>query len=462
MSCWHPEPTRPEPAAIERVNEMAASVAPRIRELTSPALQLVSALHRLVLGFTVGNIATFLLVVVIGLVFEEVGVASMLGIDLDFDALFRASMIPVLISWGAMTLVWPAVIVAQPFALASAAREFARQHPDDAPPRDVRQEITNTPANAVGAMGTVLMFIFGVLLLILILMTIYMASQSFDSFLISLAATGVGVVPFGVGYAMRRYRHRKQESQEAWANELRAQWNAAARRADAAEQKGRANRPAVELPALAHGGGWSSTVLPWMLMIGFAVFMLGVLLRQPCRDCDQVTWGAAGENLIALLSGAGGTLLTLAGVICAALWLFSTGRAFVSQQRVRRWVSTAGDVRVNDDERLAEELARPDGLGLLALTLAGFGTTVLTIAGGIAMVEWEGMDASVALVVGQAMLFAAVLIGLVAARRETQFRMLLRDALLPGDVLPQAEVVRRRELQRARREAKRKASSHTN
>ena len=435
--------------------------APRIRELTSPALQLVSALHRLVAGFTVGSIATFLLVVVIGLVFEEVGVAAMLGIGLDFDALFRASMIPVLISWGAMTLVWPAVVVARPFALASAAREFAVQHPDDAPPRDVRQEITNTPAKAMGAMGTVLMFIFGVLLLILISMTIYMASESFDSFLISLAATGVGLVLFGIGYAMHQYQRRTATPQREWAGELQKQWNAAARRADAAEQKARANRPVAELPALAHGGGWASTLLAWMLMIGFAVFMLGVLLRQPCRDCDQIEWGPGGENLIAVLSGTGGTLLTLAGVVCAALWLFSTARAFVAQLRMRRWLTTAGEVQVNDKERLAGELARPDGLGLLALTLAGFGTTVLTIAGGIAMVEWEGMDASVALVLGQAMLFVSVLIGLVAARRETQFRMLLRDALLPGDVLPQAEVVRRRELQQARREAEQKARGHS-
>lgn len=101
-------------------------------------------------------------------------------------------------------------------------------------------------------------------------------------------------------------------------------------------------------------------------------------------------------------------------------------------------------MRIDDDERVARLLAEPDASSALAMVLAGLGASVLIVAGGIAMVQWQGMDATFALVAGEVLLVASVLVCLLTDRREERFRMLIRDALLPGDLLMAHQVRARR------------------
>ncbi|UNK70158.1 hypothetical protein [Microbacterium sp. H1-D42] len=430
---------------------------PRVREIQSPGLQVTNGLFHTVAGLTMGSITTFLGVLVLAIVIEETGVLDLLGVDLDFDALFRASMGPVLISWGVMAIAWPAVLIAGRFATFAAVEELARQHPTSVPPRAVREGLKTPPAKMLRDAGVLVCWIAGGLLALCVCLSIYMAGENFDSFVISLIITAVVAGLFGIGYVMTVFGRRYEPAQVERLDALRAAWKRQAPRADHADRAIRKTLPVAELPHMvrtgARGGFWV-TALGWLLGLGAAIFMLGVMLRQPCRHCEQRTYGAAGESVIDSAATLGGGLLTVFGLLCLAAWLFSVGRRMLAEESLRRWLAAGGRRRVEDQGRVVDLLGAESTGSLANITLASFGTAVLIIAGGIAMVEWEGVDASIALAVGQGMLFIAVLVGALSYRREVGMRVLMRERLLPGDLPSPAELAKQRQNEAERKQRK--------
>ena len=436
--------------------------APRVRELESPGLQITNALFHTLIGLTMGSITTFLCVVVVAIIVEETGLLDLLGIGFDFDALFRASMGPVLISWGVMALAWPAVTIARKFVTFAAAEDLARRHPDSVPPRVVRESLTTPPAKTLRDGGMIACWITGGLVVLCVALSIYMLGENFDSFVISLIITAVAVGLFLIGYAMTVVGRRSEPDQVERLDALRGRWSRQAPRVDRAEREIRRALPVAELPRMLRSsarGGVLATVMGWLFGLGTAVFMLGVMLRQPCRYCEQQTWGAMGESLIDSAASTGGVLLTVFGLLCLALWLFTAGRRIVAEQSLRRWLHDGGRRRIEDEDRMVGLLGDESAASLAGVTLASFGTAVLIIAGGIAMTDWEGVDASIALAAGQALLFASVLVGVFAYRRETGLRTLMRERLLPGDLASPTELARQRQADAAQK--KRKAARRT-
>ncbi|MEJ1088224.1 hypothetical protein WDU99_07845 [Microbacterium sp. Mu-80] len=429
------------------MTEPSAEDAPRVREIRSPGLQIVTALTNVLIGLTLGSVVTFLGVVVLAIVVEETGVLGLLGVGLDFDALFRASMGPVLISWGVMLIAWPTLTVARAFVTLAAVEALIDEHPESVPPRAVRESLKTSPAKTCRDAGTVICWITGIVLALCVLLSIYMAGEDFDSLVISLIITAVVLGLFLVGYAMTAYGRRSAPAQEELIAGLQSAWGWQVPRADAAERALRKTLPVAELPRMLRtgrrGGAWT-TVLGWMLGLGTLIFLFGVLLRQPCRNCEQRTFGPTGESLIDSATSLGGGMLTVAGVICAVLWLVVAARRIVIEEVLRRWLVAGGARRVDDERRVAELLNGESAVSLATMTLAGFGTAVLIIAGGIAMVDWEGVDASIALAVGQGMLFASALLGIFAYHREVGLRVLVRERLLPGNAPNAADLTKRR------------------
>lgn len=420
---------------------------PRVRELRSPGLQIVSALFNVLVGLTLGSIVTFLGVVVLAIVVEETGLFDLLGLGLDFDALFRASMGPVLISWGVMLIAWPALTIARAFVTLAAVEALIDEHPESVPPREVRESLKTSPAKTCLDVGTVVCWITGIVLGLCVLLSIYMAGEGVESLVISLIITAVVLGLFLIGYAMRAFGRRSAPEQDELIAGLRSAWGWQVPRADGAERALRKTLPVAELPRMlrtpARGAGLT-TVLGWLFGLGTLIFLFGVLLRQPCRNCDQRTFGPTGESLIDSATSLGGGLLTVAGVVCVVLWLAVAARRVVLEEVMRRWLVAGGARRVEDERRVAELLNGASAASLATMTLAGFGAAVLIIAGGIAMVEWEGVDASIALVVGQGMLFGSVLLGVFAYHREVGLRVLVRERLLPGDAPNATDLAKRR------------------
>lgn len=426
--------------------DLHASDRPRVREVASPTLHVVRGLYLTLLGLTLGSITTFLGVVVLAIVVEETRLVDALGLGLDFDALFRASMMPVLISGGVMALAWPAVVLTEKYAMFIAVQELAGQHPGSVPPKAVRDMFDTTPAENWRTAGTIICWIAGALVVLFIAMTIYMAGESRDSFLLSLVMLACSAVPVAIGYLLIVGARRAEPEQAVQLAELRTAWKSWARRVDGVDAKIRATLPKAELPRMLRTeprGGLLVSVLGWIAGLGTAIFMIGLLLRKPCRTCDEQVLNTAGESLIDSAAVIGGGLLTVFGLLSVCVWLFAVGRRIFTESALRRWLAAGERRRVDDRDRIVELLGSDSATSRLTVTLASFGAAVLIIAGGIALTDWEGVDPSIALVVGQGLLFAAVLLGVFSAPREVALRALIRDRLVPGDLPSPAELARR-------------------
>lgn len=421
-----------------QVNE--GTVSPRIRELRSPGLRASHAFDIVLRGFTMGSVGTFLLVVVLGIALLELEISP--STSLDFDALLRASMGPVLISGGVMLVAWPIALLVRPVAWTNAAGVFSREHPNDAPPREDRAPSVTPPAIVLQQVGAVVVLVAGFVFVIGIVMMFAMRGESSGEFGAAVMITVIAAVPTVVGVGML-VAGRILVPTQKWVEDLRMQWDQRAEHADQAEWMARVRLPAAEPPRMLRRSEWRGvlpTILYIVLVLGTVVLSLGVLLRKPCRGCSLNEWGVVGEGLIDVFSGTGGLLLIAGGVLCAALWLVLVVRGFVREEVLRRWLRESGNVLI-DDERQRAELVRLPGAGTrLTAAMAGIGAAVLIIAGGIAMTDWEGVDASIALGVGIGVLVLAVPVGLVSYGREQALRILARDRMLPGDLREASEL----------------------
>ncbi|HWU28348.1 MAG TPA: hypothetical protein VN041_04550, partial [Microbacterium sp.] len=82
----------------------------------------------------------------------------------------------------------------------------------------------------------------------------------------------------------------------------------------------------------------------------------------------------------------------------------------------------------------AELLGLPLAGTMISLMLAGCAAVMLVVTGAAVSVGLPNLDAGAAWLTGGSLLLAALVSGMLASRREVRLRMLVRDALMPGDV----------------------------
>lgn len=410
---------------------------PRIRELDSRGLQVTHALGVTAISMSVTLVATFLAVVVVGIVNLELdGFGEMFGLARDLDDLLRAMFVPMLIVGAALLVIGPVVFVARRAAAFTAASMFAAQHPADAPPRDVRDRLcSTTPGGSLETAGVVGVMAFGFLFLVGLMFTIgsmvedperVQGSVAFMVCAAAAALLSVAAIVFG---------RRREPAQKQRAEVLHGQWKATARRATKAENRRRRTFPRGEIPHILRGGSlwWLYGILYLAVCLGMIVFIAGVLLRQPCRSCEPRVLDAFGEGAIDVFSGTGGALLIASGVGSTVLWLLLAAFAFAREETLRTWLTRAGGVRLARESR-REMLGVPSATTMLAALLAGISSIVLSVSGGAIAVDWPNLDPLLAWLTGGSLALAALVFGMIGHRREARLRMLVRDALMPGDI----------------------------
>lgn len=410
---------------------------PRIRELDSRGMLVTHGLGVTALGMSVTLVATFLAVVVVGIMELELdGFDDMFGLARDLGELLQAMFVPMLILGGVLLVTGPVVFVACRTAVFSAASMFAARHPADAPPRDVRDKLSSTtPAGSLETAGVVGVLAFGFLFLVGVIFTIGSLVEDPELVQGSVIFAAVTIVLVLLSIVAIVSGKRRGPAQKQRAEELQGQWKATAKRAAKGEKGRRRTFSKGEMPHILRGGSlwWLYGVLYLTVCLGMIVFIVGILLRQPCRFCEPRTLDAFGESAIDVFSGTGGALLIVSGVGSAALWMLLAAFAFAREEVLRSWLTRAGGVRLEGMQR-RELLGMPSAMTMLATLLAGIAAVVLPVSGGAIAIGWPNFDPQLAWLIGGSLVLAAVVIGMIAHRREVRLRMLVRDALMPGDV----------------------------
>jgi len=410
---------------------------PRIRELDSAALQVTHGLNAVTIGMGVSVVSAFLMVVVLGIVNQELdGLDEVLKLGRDVDGLLRAMFAPILILAGVLLLVGPIGFVWRRAATFAAANRFAAQHPSDAPPRTVREGLRRTPSDALESAGVFGIIASGLLLVVagvLLIGAVVENPEDISNLTIFLVSAAVAVLISIVATVRGRWG-QPAEKQRALA--LQQQWKSPSKRAGRAERSLRLAYPRADVPRILRGGSlwWLFGVLYLTVWLGVAVFVVGVWLRQPGRFSRPRVLDPFGEGAIDVFSGTGGFLILASGVASAALWLALALFGFVREEVLRRWLTRAGGVRIADPQQRAELLGLPLVGTMISLMLAGCAAVMLVVTGAAVSVGLPNLDARAAWLTGGSLLLAALVSGMLASRREVRLRMLVRDALMPGDV----------------------------
>ncbi|MEV7618674.1 hypothetical protein AB0N59_00885 [Microbacterium sp. NPDC089321] len=410
---------------------------PRIRELDSRGMQVTHALVVTAIGMSVTLVATFLAVLVVGIVNLELdGFDEIFGLARDLDDLLRAMFAPMLILGAVLLVIGPVVFVARRAAVFTAASTFAAQHPADAPPRDVRDRLRSaTPGGSLETAGVVGVLAFGFLFLVGVMITIGSLVEDperVQGSVVFMVCAAVAALLSAVAIVQGK---RREPAQKRRAEVLQGEWKATARRAAKAERGRRRTYPRAEIPHILRGGSlwWLYGILYLTVCLGMVVFIVGILLRQPCRFCEPRVLDPFGESAIDVFSGTGGALLIASGVGSAVLWLLLAAFAFAREETLRSWLTRSGGVRLEGEQR-REMLGLPAAMTMLATLLAGIASVVLAVSGGAIAIDWPNFDPPLAWLTGGSLVLAALVVGMLGHRREVRLRMLVRDALMPGDI----------------------------
>jgi len=230
---------------------------PRIRELDSRGMQVTHALVVTAIGMSVTLVATFLAVVVVGIVNLELdGFDEIFGLARDLDDLLRAMFAPMLILGAVLLVIGPVVFVARRAAVFTAASTFAAQHPADAPPRDVRDRLRSaTPGGSLETAGVVGVLAFGFLFLVGVMITIGSLVEDPERVQGSVIFTVSAAVAALLSAVAIVHGKRREPAQKQRAEVLEGQWKATARRAAKAENGRRRTFPRADIPHILRGGG---------------------------------------------------------------------------------------------------------------------------------------------------------------------------------------------------------------
>ena len=141
-----------------------------------------------------------------------------------------------------------------------------------------------------------------------------------------------------------------------------------------------AKRP--EPSPVPRGRGGIGGLVGLVVGAGGTLFFAGVILKQPCRTCDEIDWsGSPVDGVISALVGLGGFLILIPLALAALSTLPSLIRRFGEERRILR-EAEAGTLR--PDQRTADALWSTGPWGSLAFGLTVIGFTALMIG----MIPW--------------------------------------------------------------------------
>ena len=313
-----------------------------------PALALATGLATTTGGAFVASGIVFVVVLVTGIIGEEA-----YSLPSVFDAMLRALMGGVLVVTGAALLVeLLRGIVERRMRL----RAAERRHALAAAPRVPVVEARRLREDPYG--GVMVLAWFAVVLGPVTALVDLVTGFDYDG--IALLA-GVGITLAAVGlFALRGWLGRR--------------WEARVKRLPG---PGGGARMAHPRPAGAkrREGRWAAA--GFALQLGAYVFFAGVLLRQPCRDCDPVDYGGGPiEGVIDALVSVGGVLI----LIPIALLLLSTVPFLVRTAVLeRRTLRAAREGALSPSADVDAQLTGAGALSHLAsgLTVIGFLLVIL-------------------------------------------------------------------------------------
>lgn len=429
---------------MRRRTEAAAPVAsrPRIVELSSPGLAVVRGLADAGIGAAIGVGYGFLLILVLGIVGEE----TLWSVYRDLEPLLQGALGTLLVFAVVLAVVVPVLLLIERFTVLRLGERHVAEHPDEVPSQSFRTALDVAPGEGLAVAGTIVMVVFGLLGAISLGMFLF-GDEFREEPVVWIAAAGSAVL-FAVGWMLRRSARGVADRSGARVAALRRQWApvlSAAVNRDAAQRR---SAPYGVLPRIvvvpsARALGRGVRIVGIVAGVASLIFIVSVVLRQPCRGCDQLSWDQPMEDAIDVLSLSGGGLLVLCGVVGGLLWLSGLALQAVREAALRRWAAD-GAPRQADAGVLPDFLIGQRAARRAARALAAVGTVALAAASGIDQQGSSDVAALPIAVSGAAALAVAVALGIREESRARADRQALRDATFPGDVGDGARAERRR------------------
>lgn len=183
---------------------------------------------------------------------------------------------------------------------------------------------------------------------------------------------------------------------------------------------------------------WAVRIAPPLAGVGFVIFMAGVWLRQPCRNCDERYWDEPVEDLIDGLVTIGGPLLIAAALVglvsVAATWV----ALVIERATILRLLEDGG--RSPRPAQLLPHLTQPGPLPLLGIALVAAG-----VPPAVVLAIGPGGDPTRSAIAGILGLLAVIGVALIWLGEgvDGRFRNRIREAWPPGDPVPPKPDARR-------------------
>ncbi|WP_127792506.1 hypothetical protein [Agromyces sp. LHK192] len=457
---------REEEASRRGVPQRAASQLRFVEVPETTASAVARAGVDVAIGFTAGTAATWVLLLVAAIVFDE----ALWDLEraTGFDEFFRLTVPALFVLGPVLALAIPTlsgVAAAQSLRL---LERHAAQHPDAVPSWAQESRIAILPARyarrAVLTIAVVAMAVGGFALLFGLFDDEGRGQPAVWAIVV------VSVVAVLGWLVVRVLLQAAEEEQDARRVAIRAPWQRLESTTEAMERRRREALPVEDPPALLRPRAFArleTALIVAAVATGVSVvaWFASVWLRQPCRRCDEQYYDEPVERFIDGLSLYGG----IAIAVCGAIVVLLTA-AFVIVRRIRertafRQVADGRPRWWTDDAALPLLLRQRAGRMTTWLVAGGIAPPALWVAAVVVSgFEPEWADASavrtagvVAAVVAIAASGSALLIATRDARAAAVERNALRTVFSPGD--PDLKEIAEREAQarRARRAAARAA-----
>ena len=411
----------------------------RIHEypLETPA-RLAYAVRWLGAGIAVGGGASFLLGLGASITLNEAFIDIWYDVDLDpvsrsFIPLLFVAVAVGLFVFGVSDSIYKWLIGRQ---LARAATVT----PSLVPPHWQR-EILSGPAPLAGA-ATVIWTVFGLAALVALgFFAILGETSNEDVAFVSTVAIGAVVLAvvlvatnvLVLGRARRRWRDVVAAAAATWSRHTVRESEGADR---ARRPRGEKDGPSGLVRVLNAVGVRLFTVGAGAVVLGSAVGLAGVFLRQPCRGCDQRSYESFGETLIDSLAVIGFAVTALGLVVLVVTGLVWTAAGILTDRMLWEGASGIDAQRRPEGVLLQDRLVSVSLAESYSILLSGLGAVVVTAAlsaAALALPLPAGLVDAL-MVAGIALLAVALVLAYVGVGYNLRLRSALRERWAPADI----------------------------
>lgn len=407
--------------------------------LESPA-RLAYAARAVGIGVAAGGGTGFLLALAASITVNEAFLD--LWYEFDGDPISRALVPLLFVTLLAGLATYAVADSVYNWQLGSQLARGAALTPEDVPPHWQRAFVVRT--KPLTGLNAVLYTVGGAGLLFALILTAIIGETSDDeltpvlSMLLGSVATAalcVGGAVLSMRVSAGRWHAVVQKARTVWTD-------TAAGAATRAEKQRRPQRrekidPGRAYRALTRIASRGLTVGIAATLSGAAVGFLGVAIRQPCRSCDERSYGSFGEGLIDNLALVGAAVTALGILAFIAVALTSTVAALLASRALKNHMgpmATAG--WSPSSELLHERLVGSSLAERLAIVVAGIGAAAITTAASFASVGLSTSDVRFIGVLwgGIALIVLAGILSFGGIGANLRMRGLLRERWAPGDV----------------------------